>query len=127
LLGYNVSLSGGVSVQNFFAGLKIGFYRLHDHQEKPYASIVPVMMSVNYRFMISKFFISPGLSMGVSYISIPGTGTKEFEFLVNPGLNIGCQITSIFSLFAYSDYFCIIEKKRGIQFLSFGVGAGFLF
>jgi TolB-like protein len=125
--GYNVSLAGGVSIHNFFTGIKTGFYRLHNHQKKPYATIVPIMAGGNYSFMISKFFISPGLSFGVSYISITGTGKNAYELLVNPEVNIGYQITSMFSLFAYSDYFCIIEKKRGIQFLSIGLGGGFLF
>lgn len=127
LFGYNVSLTGGASIRSFFVGMKAGFYRLHDHRKKPYASIVPMMASGSYSFTISNFFISPTLSLGVSYISIPGKGKNMFELLVNPGVNIGYQITPLFSLFAYMDYFCIIEKKRGIQFLSFGIGAGFSF
>jgi TolB-like protein len=127
LFGYHVTLTGGASIRIFFIGMKAGFYRFHDHQKNPYASIVPIMASGSYSFMISKFFISPGVSFGVSYISIPGNGKSVFEFLVNPGVNIGYQITPLFSLFVYTDYFCIIEKKRGIQFLSFGLGAGFSF
>jgi TolB-like protein len=127
LFGYNVSLIGGASIRYFFIGMKAGFYRLHDHRKKPYASIVPIMASGSYSFMISKFFISPCVSFGVSYISIPDKGTSTFELLVNPGVNIGYQITPLFGLSVYTDYFCIIEKKRGIQFLSFGLGAGFSF
>jgi TolB-like protein len=125
--GFAISASGGVVVRNCFIGLKTGYYRVYGRDRGPYSSIIPIMARFDYRFYISKFFISPGLSAGISYNMIHENGARVFELMVNPVIQAGYRFTPAFSLFACVDYYCIVEKKRGIQFMTFGAGTGFSF
>jgi TolB-like protein len=125
--GYSVSATGGVSINDFSVGLKTGFIRMHRMDKTVYATIVPLMAYGGYSFIIRNFFISPSLACGASYNDITDSGKKVFEPLVNPGLSIGYIFAGRVSLYAHAGYYCIIERKRGIQFLDFGMGLGFLF
>lgn len=125
--GYNVSATGGVVIDNFFIGLKTGFFRLHRKDSHVYATIVPLMAQFKYIFNIKNYIISPFLGCGVSYNHINKSGKRVFEPLVNPGISVGYLFNGRVSLNAHAGYYCIIEKVRGIQFLDFGIGVGCLF
>lgn len=125
--GFAITASGGVIIRNCFVGLKTGFFRVYGGDRAPYSSIIPVLARFDYRFNISNFFISPGLSAGISYNMIHENGARVLELMVNPAIQAGYRFNPAFSLFTCIDYYCIIEKKRGIQFMTFGAGTGFSF
>lgn len=125
--GFALSASGGITVRNFFIGLKTGFIRIYGHERESFSSIIPLMARVDYTFNMANFFISPGLAAGISYNFIHAKDRRVMELMVNPFIHAGYHFTPVFRAFIYADYYCIVEKKRGIQFMTFGAGTGFSF
>lgn len=123
--GYSLSISGGASVQNYFIGIKAGYTQFFNNANKTYAYLFPFMASFRYDYSIKYFYLSPGLSFGALFNSLAGSRGVSVELMVNPGIAVGLQVTPMFRLYAFTDYYCIIEKKRGIQFFVFGLGFGF--
>ena len=122
--GFSLSVSGGGSVINIFFGIKTGYTHFFGDANKTFAFVIPVMASFRYDYSIKHFYLSPSLSFGASINSLSGSRGVSMELMVNPGLAAGIQINSMFRLYAFTDYYCIIEKKRGIQFFTFGLGFG---
>jgi hypothetical protein len=121
--GYSISISGGVVMNDFFVGAKVGFIHLFGAGINSYAYAVPVLASFRYDFFIKNFYLSPGISFGTSVNIISGSKRSSLQLMGNPGFSAGYRIDTV-RIFSSADYYCIYEKKRGIQYFSFGIGCG---
>jgi len=122
--GYTIDLAGGFIVRSFGIGLKTAVCRLHDYDNRLYTSMYPVMVNANYSFVKGLFFVSPGISAGITYNYIRKGGGGIVEAIVNPELKTGLIINKVFCMYIHVNYHCIIEKRRGIQLFAFGIGMG---